>query len=387
MEADEHKLPETAELKDNSSENLHVLLNTIEGINQSRELESILEESMEATRLVMSSAASSLMLLDEETGELNISLPTGPAKKEIRGKRIPKSKGIGGWVLENRQPYISNDLESSEIFWGEVAEEFETKNIICVPLINKNNKAIGVLQALNKRRGEEFNPHDIPVFQALASHVTMAIERVREQEELIGKIKNQEKLLAEFQKRIESSLEIISSLVVKDIERLDNAAFKKILQNTNNRIQSLAGVQKFLSKQEMADEVALAVYLRRLGLKICEAFSDTDSIEIEVTGDTIEAEADKALISGLILYELLTRIHQSVHSSNGGGKILIEITSKGSGQIQIRIEDTATEVLRELFSESLKNADIFNADILEENEFSIVPGEHNSSLLIIYFNK
>ncbi len=386
MESDEHKLPDTAELKDNSSENLHVLLNTIEGINQSRELKSILEESMEATRLVMSSAASSLMLLDEETGELNISLPTGPAKKEIRGKRIPKSKGIGGWVLENKQPYISNDLESSDIFWGEVAEEFKTNNIICVPLINKNNKAIGVLQALNKRRGEEFNPHDIPVFQALASHVTMAIERARKQEELLIRIENQEKLLAEFHRQVESSLEIISSLVEKDTEGLNNAASKEVLQDANNRIHSLGGVQKFLSKQEMADEVALAVYLRRLGLKICEAFSGTDSIEIEVSGDSVEVGAEKALISGLILYELLIKVHQFALLYNRWGKISIDIARMKSDQIQIRINDTATDILQELFNESIKATDILDTNILEASEFSIVRGENKSSLLIHFQN-
>lgn len=381
MESDEHKLPGTAELKDNSSENLHVLLNTIEGINKSRELKSILEESMEATRLVMSSAASSLILLDEETGELNICLPTGPAKKEIRGKRIPKSKGIGGWVLENKQPYISNDLENSDIFWGEVAEGFITKNIICVPLINKENKAIGVLQALNKRRGEEFNPHDIPVFQALASHVTMAIERVRQQEELLNRIKNQERLLSKFQKLIAGSLEIVSSLVEKDIERLGSTASEEILQTANNRIHAMGGIQKFLSKQEMAGEVALAVYLRRLSLKICEAFSGTNEIELEVSGDTVEVEAGKALISGLIIYELLIKVHNKVNTEDGGSQILIEINGNESGQIQISI-NTVSDNFQQLLNGSGGVADTLLADILEANEVSVLRGEDNSNLLI-----
>src|SRR6056297_95650 len=177
------------ELKEQSSESLHLLLESIEGLNKSMELQSLLSESMESARLVMNSEASSLMLLDEETGELFISLPTGPVKDEIKGKRIPKNKGVGGWVIEHKRPYLSNDLENSEIFFGEVADEFQTRNIICVPLIDSKNRAMGVLQAINKRGSQDFTPHDIPVFQALASHVSMAIERTRMEERMKSRIK------------------------------------------------------------------------------------------------------------------------------------------------------------------------------------------------------
>lgn len=55
-------------LADLSNENFRLLLDTIEGINQTNEFKSALVESMESVRLGMNSEASSLILLDKETG-------------------------------------------------------------------------------------------------------------------------------------------------------------------------------------------------------------------------------------------------------------------------------------------------------------------------------
>jgi hypothetical protein len=92
------------------------LLDFIEGITRTFELKKLLVRSMEATKVIMSAEASSLMLLDELTGDLNVSIPTGPVKDEINGMKIPKNKGISGWVISYNQPFISNDVTESDVF-------------------------------------------------------------------------------------------------------------------------------------------------------------------------------------------------------------------------------------------------------------------------------
>lgn len=72
-----------------------VLLYAVEGINRTFELREILIKSMEAVKMVMGAEASSLMLEDKLTGELNVSIPTGPVKQEIIGKSIPREKELG----------------------------------------------------------------------------------------------------------------------------------------------------------------------------------------------------------------------------------------------------------------------------------------------------
>ncbi len=109
------------DLGDDGTTPSRLIMDTIEGIHHTEEFKSVLVESMESTRLVMNAEASSLMLLDRDTGELYVSMPTGPAKMLVAGKSIPKSKGIAGWVVENKRPYITNDVSQSEYFFGELA--------------------------------------------------------------------------------------------------------------------------------------------------------------------------------------------------------------------------------------------------------------------------
>lgn len=194
-------------------DNLHLLLDTIESINRSVEYKSILSESMEAIRIVMNSEASSLMLLDKKTGELHVSIPTGSVKDEIRGIKIPKHKGIGGWVVKNKKPYIANDVGESDVFYKDLSNDFKTRNVICVPLFDKDNNLIGVLQAVNRRKLEDFNSKDIPVFQALSSHIALAVERGKHIVQLNNMLEEKEKHLRETHHRIKNNFQVIQALM------------------------------------------------------------------------------------------------------------------------------------------------------------------------------
>lgn len=327
MGLDKKDIPiEKFELKHQSSESLHLLLDTIEGISRTMELKSLLSESMEATRIVMNAEASSLMLLDEDTGELYVSLPTGPVKEEIKGKRIPPEEGIGGWVATNKRPYISNDVENSEHFWGDIAEDFTTRNIVCVPLVNKGNEVIGVLQALNKRKGEEFTPHDIPVFQALASQVTIAIERARQNEELHDRLKENEVMFTEIHHRIKNNLATISALIEMEMpDDLDPDA-RYILEKTHSRIQSMTEVHDMLCKKSGTETMILGEYLERLADKISETLSDNHSeIQIKVDSERIEIYSERAMICGLVLNELLVNVFKHAFTGNGNGNGQVDI--------------------------------------------------------------
>lgn len=340
MPDNEKSTLKTVELKDQSSESLHLLLETIEGLNRSMELKSLLGESMEAARLVMNSEASSLMLLDEETGELFLSLPTGPVKDEIKGKRIPKNKGVGGWVAENRRPYLSNDLEGSDIFFGDLAEEFHTRNILCVPLINKDNKAIGVIQVINKRRNEDFTPHDIPVFQALASHVTMAVERTRKQEKMKNLLKQKEVLLTEIHHRVKNNLATISALIEMEMDEVDDEHGKYILKNTYSRIQSMSEVHDMLCEKGLVDEIELGKYLQRLTDKISETLSSPHrEVHISIEADTVHLAADRAMVCGLVMNELMVNIYKHAFKDLEKGEIAIELLSKKDSIIQLNVRD------------------------------------------------
>lgn len=160
-------------------------LSLITKINSALDLNTILVSIMEAAKDIMEAEASSLMLTDLDTGELIFAVPTGPASVDLSGKRIPKGKGIGGWVAQNDEAIAVKDVKEDERFLGDT-DNFVTKSIACVPMHNSSGEVIGVLQAINKVKGY-FSKAELNLFSALGDQAAISIEKARFQQEAIEK--------------------------------------------------------------------------------------------------------------------------------------------------------------------------------------------------------
>jgi sigma-B regulation protein RsbU (phosphoserine phosphatase) len=176
-------------------EKLDLLMKLTAQINSNLDLDNLLLDIIKAVKLIMESEASSLMLYDEDEDSLVLSIPTGPVTEEISGKHISTDQGIGGWVFTNQEPLIVNNVEEDSRFGGDIKPElFQTKNLVCVPLMNQSEEIIGVIQAINKKDNNGFLENEIPIFQALANQAAIAIENARLHEEQKQKVLLEQKL-------------------------------------------------------------------------------------------------------------------------------------------------------------------------------------------------
>ncbi|WP_069130679.1 GAF domain-containing protein [Rhodohalobacter halophilus] len=326
-------------------ENLSLILETLEGINNTNEFKTVLVESMEAARLVMKSEASSLFLVDDDRGELYISIPTGPAKDEVAGKSIPKEKGIAGWVLKNKKPYLSNDVSTSEHFYGDLVESFTTRNIICVPLVSKNEDVLGVIQAMNKRDKELYHENEIEVFEALAKHVAIAIERTRKIESMRDTIDEKDLMIAEIHHRIKNNLQALSAQVHKDTEQIKDKKAKDLFNKIEVRMKSMAELHDMLVEKKINENIDLYGYTQNLVEKIEDSMSFQQlNVGFEVSGSGVNIPQNKALLCGLILNELLINVYKhafvdgerktsrvEVNVAEDEGLVILSVADNGIG--------------------------------------------------------
>jgi two-component sensor histidine kinase len=340
--------------KDDKSENIHnnlekenlsLILETLEGINNTNEFKTVLFESMEATRLVMNSEASSLLLVDDEKGELFISVPTGPAKNEVAGKSIPKEKGIAGWVLENKKPYFTNDVTKSDHFYGDLVENFTTRNLICVPLINRNEEVVGVVQALNRRNNEEYHEEDVPVFEALATHITIAIERTRKIDAMRETIHQKDVMIAEIHHRVKNNLQALSDQIQKDTKEISDQKAKDLFKKVEVRMKSMSKLHDMLVEKKVNENIDLHSYIKNLVDKIEDSMSFHQlDIDVDVSGSEFKISQTKALLCGLILNELLINVYKhaylegtknvnkiEVNVANDEGLAILSVADNGIG--------------------------------------------------------
>lgn len=158
-------------------ETLNSLLKLGKAINSTLDLNELLKLAMELATEVVKAEASSLILKEKFTKDLFVHVATGEKKEIVKQIRIPKGKGIAGWVANNKKTLLVNDAQNDPRFFGEVDERtgLKTRNILCAPLLVEK-KLIGVIEAINKRNGDHFEVADVKMFEIFASQVAVAIE-------------------------------------------------------------------------------------------------------------------------------------------------------------------------------------------------------------------
>lgn len=140
-------------------------------------LGSLLQKVMgEATRL-LNAERSTLFLNDDKTSELWSEVGQGLESVQIR---LPNHLGIAGAVFTSGKainiPYAYADLRFNPAFDKKTG--FFTRSILCVPIVNKHGKVIGVTQVLNKRGGP-FTSEDESRLRAFTAQISIALENAK----------------------------------------------------------------------------------------------------------------------------------------------------------------------------------------------------------------
>lgn len=190
-------------------------------INTTIHLQHLLEAIMTSAKLVLRTESCSLMLLDENTGDLYFNIITGSERDAgstlLKEVRIPKGQGIAGYVAETRKALIVND-PPSDPRWFQGADKkssFTTRNILAVPL-HVRNRLIGVLEVINALGRDSFNERDLELFNSFSELAALAIYN----RELIDSLKETNKKL---ERRVEdlSSLHEVSKTLIATVDEQD----------------------------------------------------------------------------------------------------------------------------------------------------------------------
>ncbi|HIE55296.1 MAG TPA: response regulator [Chromatiaceae bacterium] len=151
------------------AQELNVLYGVGKSVASSLDLEEVLHRVVEAAVYVVGAEEGSLMLLDEEQGELYIRASKNlDSKAQSMRKRVNDS--LAGKVLQTKRAVaIGTDSQ-----WKRTHTALLVKSLIYVPLILQN-KPIGVLGVTNRLKETSFDSNDTRALSALGGYATIAI--------------------------------------------------------------------------------------------------------------------------------------------------------------------------------------------------------------------
>jgi len=147
-------------------------------LTSSMKLNEILTAIMKKTKEMTNAESWSVLLVDEETGDLVFEKADSKMAPKIEKYRLKPGEGIAGWVAREGVPIIVPDVSRDERFYSKLDKQihFKTKSLMCVP-IKSRGRVIGVLEVVNKITGEPFTKEDLALLMRLIDQSALAIER------------------------------------------------------------------------------------------------------------------------------------------------------------------------------------------------------------------
>jgi sigma-B regulation protein RsbU (phosphoserine phosphatase) len=170
---------------------LRTLVEASKLINSSIEPDALLASILKVARNELDVDRGTLYFVDEQAGEIWTKI-AGELSTEIR---LPIGKGLAGTVAATGEPVILHDTYADPRFDRTQDQKtgYQTKSMLCVPIRNRQQKVVGVLQLLNKTVGT-FGARDLEFLNGISDHMAIAMENARMHIELLEKQRMEQEL-------------------------------------------------------------------------------------------------------------------------------------------------------------------------------------------------
>jgi GAF domain-containing protein len=178
LKQENQELKEELTILRSSVRGLSAIQELIQRMKPDTNLIQLLDDLLGSALSALGSGDGSLLLLDDETEELVFVVVHGTARDRLTGYRLPPGRGIAGWVADQKEPAIVQDVQKDPRFYPQVDETFgfRTQTLACVPLLD-GDRVLGVIEAINKVDHREFSPEDHLLLMVVAQLAAVAIHQ------------------------------------------------------------------------------------------------------------------------------------------------------------------------------------------------------------------
>lgn len=177
--------------------------------------------------------------------------------------------------------------------------------------------------------------------------VTDVSERVATLEAVERSLREKQVLLKEIHHRVKNNLQIISSLLRLQCDRLAAVDAKAPFEESIGRVRSMAVVHEHLYGHDSLEEIDLGDYARNLGGMLRGSYAPDARLRIEA--DPVRVPIDLATPLGLILNELITNAFKHGRAQRGDGgqagqssaecEVLVEVQKTKEG-VRLVVSDS-----------------------------------------------
>lgn len=180
--------------------------------------------------------------------------------------------------------------------------------------------------------------------------ILLAIEDITDRRQAEIQIRDslteKEVLLREIHHRVKNNLQIVSSLLSLQSNRVVDRHASEILQDSQNRVRAMALIHEILYQSSNLANLNFAEYVQTLVNNLFTSYNvNRAAIELRVdvqAGATLDV--DRAVLCGLIINELVTNALKHGFGGDRHGEVLIKLVNSGDDLLTLSVGNNGQEL-------------------------------------------
>ncbi|MBF0565343.1 MAG: PAS domain-containing protein [Nitrospirae bacterium] len=227
-----------------------------------------------------------------------------------------------------------DDHATMEANWVKALESDTTPYHVAVRIINDSGRQ-WVMEAFGVVRRDSCGKA-LSIF-GTAQDIT---ERKKYEEQIHQSLREKETLLRELYHRTKNNMQVITSLLILQSRDIDDKKTLQILEDTKNRIYSMAMVHEKLYKAKNLSQVYLSDYIKDLACALMESHNaDEEHVSLQVDVEMIPVSIETITPLGLVINELMTNALKHAFPDNRERRITITARLNEGEITELRFSD------------------------------------------------
>jgi len=224
-------------------------------ISKERNIDKLLNLILDESIILTNSDAGSIYFKEEIDGEELLVFKSSINKSmdiNFVGESIKvDDSSVSGFVARTGKEVIINDDNNSKFNINKTFDKelnYETVNMIVIPMKNEIDKVVGVFQIINKKSNdgliEPYDDEDIDLVNSLASQCAIYIDRIRLNQLLERNVNLTRVTLIKFFNSMKSAMNVIGDDILKEQKEFKELATTDELTGLLLRNEGLSFVEK-----------------------------------------------------------------------------------------------------------------------------------------------
>ena len=165
-------------------------------------------------------------------------------------------------------------------------------------------------------------------------------ETLKVQDELRRSLNEKEVLLKEIHHRVKNNLQVISSLLSLQSERIRDKEAQDVFKDSQNRVRSMAMIHERLYRSQDLAHVDFGEYVRSLSISLFNSYRTAlPRVTCDIAVEDMQVDVDIAVPCGLVLNELISNALKYAYPGGSAGVISVRLREVAPFMVELAIED------------------------------------------------